>query len=103
MVGPMKRTFKLTAPGKDAARVRDKIRHELNKYAKRERRKELPEGGLRWDFRCQIGATEAQAEPVEFKQLGAGIDRVAEAGSETVFVALIPELVKRSPRPTATG
>ena len=46
----MKKTFPLQAPGKDDARVRDKIRHEVNKYVRRSRRKELPEGFAQWDF-----------------------------------------------------
>lgn len=98
MVGNMKRTFKLTAPGKDDARVRDKIRHEINKYAKRERRKALPEGGLRWDFTCAIGPTEEVTKPVEFKALGQAIEAVAEEGAVTAFVSIQSRLVKRSPR-----
>ena len=96
----MKRTFKLTAEGKDDARVRDKVRHEINKYVKRERRKELPEGGLRWDMRCALGVSEATAQGVELKALGAAIDNLAEDGSPTAFVSIKAELVKRSPRPT---
>ncbi len=94
----MKRTFRLTAPGKDDARVRDKVRHEINKYAKRERRKELPEGGLRWDFKCALGPSEGEAQPVDFKALGAQIEQLAAAGSVTAFVAVEAVLVKRSPR-----
>lgn len=94
----MKRTFRLTSPGKDDARVRDKVRHEINKYAKRERRKALPEDGLRWDFTCAIGPTEDTTKPVEFKALGQAIEAVAEEGAETAFVSIQSRLVKRSPR-----
>ena len=99
----MKRTFKLTAEGKDDARVRDKVRHEINKYVKRERRKELPEDGLRWDMRCTLGVSEATAQAVDLKALGAAIDKLAEEGNATAFVSIKAELVKRSPRPTASG
>ncbi len=40
----MKKNFPLKAPGKEDARVRDKIRHEINKYVRRERKKTVPEG-----------------------------------------------------------
>ena len=48
----MKKTFPLQTAGKDDARVRDKIRHEVNKYVRRSRRQELPEGFAQWEFAC---------------------------------------------------
>ncbi len=85
----MKKTFRLTAPRQDDARVRDKIRHEVNKYVKRERRKELPEGHDRWDFNCRIGATEATAAAIELKVIPTAIDRVAADGAGTVFIEIL--------------
>ncbi|WP_221030378.1 DUF6172 family protein [Actomonas aquatica] len=86
----MKKTFKLTDPRLAAARVRDKIRHEVNKYVKRERRKELPEGHDRWEFNCRLGVTEATAEPLPLGDVPAAIDRLGEQdGAETVFIEVL--------------
>lgn len=84
----MKKNFPLQAPGKDDARVRDKIRHEVNKYARRSRRKELPEGFAQWEFACKVGATEAGAEPRALKEVAAAIDTVAEAGAPAVYIEI---------------
>lgn len=93
----MKKTFRLTAPRQDDARVRDKIRHEVNKYVKRERRKELPEGFFRWDFNCRIGATEAAATELPLGDVPTAIDRVANDGAETVYIEILAAPVKRGP------
>lgn len=85
----MKKTFRLTAPRQDDARVRDKIRHEVNKYVKRERRKELPDGHDRWDFNCRLGASETTAETLALKDIPTAIDRVANDGAETVYIEIL--------------
>lgn len=95
----MKKTFPLTAPGKDDARVRDKIRHEVNKYVKREGRKALPEGYFRWDFACRVGGDETRADSLPLADVAAAIDRVAEEGSGKVFVEITARPVKRSGMP----
>jgi len=85
----MKKTFPLHAPGKDDARVRDKIRHEVNKYVRRSRRKELPEGFAQWDFACKVGAAEAEAEPRALKEVSGAIDTVAETGATGVYIEIV--------------
>jgi hypothetical protein len=85
----MKKTFPLQAPGKDDARVRDKIRHEVNKYLRRSRRKEPPEGFASWEFLCKVGPTEAEAQSKPLKAIPGEIDAAAEAGATTVYLELI--------------
>jgi hypothetical protein len=84
----MKKTFPLQSPGKDDARVRDKIRHEVNKYVRRARRKEVPEGFAQWDFVCRIGAAPESAEARPLKDIAAGIDAVAETGAKGVYLEI---------------
>ncbi len=85
----MKKTFPLQAPGKEDARVRDKIRHEVNKYVRRSRRKEVPEGFGQWDFTCKVGASAASAESRALREVGGTIDTVAEAGATEVYIELV--------------
>ncbi len=85
----MKKTFPLKAPGKDDARVRDKIRHELNKYVRRERMKTLPEGFDLWNLTCKVGASAASAEARPLKEVGGAIDQVALAGAAEVYVEIV--------------
>jgi hypothetical protein len=85
----MKKTFPLQAPGKDDARVRDKIRHEVNKYVRRERRKEVPEGFAQWEFQCRVGPSPEEAQPRELKEVAGAIDAVALTGVPAVFIEII--------------
>lgn len=85
----MKKTFPLTAPGKDDARVRDKIRRELNKYVRRELQKKLPEGFTRWTFDCKVGRDEATATSRLLKEVGSAIDDAAAKGASEVYVEIV--------------
>lgn len=84
----MKKSFPLQAPGKDDARVRDKIRHEVNKYVRRCRRKTPPEGFAQWDFACRVGADVDSAESRPLKEVPTAIDTVAQAGATAVYLEI---------------
>ena len=85
----MKKIFPLKAPGKDDARVRDKIRHELNKNVRRERQKPLPEGFDLWNLTCRVGASAEGAEALPLKEVGGAIDKVALTGVAEVYVEIV--------------
>jgi hypothetical protein len=91
----MKKTFSLRAPGKDDARVRDKIRQEINRYVRRERQKKLPEGYDHWEFACRVGASAAQTETRPFKELGGSVDAVAQAGATEVYIEIVATPAER--------
>ncbi len=93
----MKKNFPLQAPGKDDARVRDKIRHEINKYVRRCRRKPVTEGFMQWEFVCRVGRAADTAEALPLKEVGSRIDTVAEGGATTVYVEI--EAVPARPKP----
>jgi hypothetical protein len=84
----MKKTFPLQAAGKDDARVRDKIRHEINKYVRRCRRKPVPEGFAQWEFACRVGRGAEDAESRSLKEVGGSIDTVAQGGATAVYVEI---------------
>jgi hypothetical protein len=100
----MKKTFRLSEPGKETPRVIDAIKCEVNKYLKRERRKKLPEGVDFWDFNCQIGADQETPVKKHVAELGKAIDAVAAAGATAVFVEILAtpgHRTKRVPEPEA--
>lgn len=99
----MKKTFPLQASGKDDARVRDKIRHEVNKYIRRSRRKELPEGFAQWEFACKVGAGEAAAESRALKEVAGAIDTVAETGATSVYIEIMAVPGQRLGAPVQAG
>ncbi len=87
----MRKTFQLTAPNKDAARVRDKIRQELNAYSRRQHGKRPPEGFALWNFECKIGLSAETAEPRPFKELGAIVDLIAQNGATEVYIEIVAQ------------
>lgn len=94
----MQKNFPLQLPGRDDARVRDKIRQEINKYVRRERRKPLPVDFNLWEFNCRVGASRETAEAKALKEVGGVIDAVAATGATTVYVEVIAVPGQRKPR-----
>lgn len=97
----MKKTFPLQAPGKDDARVRDKIRHEVNKYVRRERNKPLPEGFTWWSFACRVGPSAEQATARALDAVASAIDTVALEGATTVYIEIVVSPSQRPPTRTS--
>jgi len=90
----MKKTFSLKDPAKADPRVVEAIKNDVRKYAKRERRKPLPEGFDLWELQCRVGPEAALAEGRPFKEVAAAIDAVAAAGGTTVYVEIVAVAAK---------
>lgn len=86
----LQKTFSLQAPGKADARVRDKIRHDLKNYLRRERSKTLPDGMRCWRFECRLGETATTAETLPVGELGTALDRLAATGATQAYVEIKP-------------
>ncbi len=95
----MRKTFELTHPRHKPAQALDRVKHQLHKYVKRERRKELPEGVDYWDFDCRIGADEASAEVAHLKELSKRLDVLAGQGALTAYVEILVKPGHRTQRP----
>ena len=95
----MKKTFQLTAEGKNPDRLLDAIKHELRKYLKRERRRVLPGGADYWDFDCRFGASEAAAQPAHLSTLIGLVDGVAREGGSQFYVEILAKPAQRKVRP----
>jgi hypothetical protein len=91
----MRKTFALTPEGKHPDRVLDAIKHELRKYMKRERRRDLPEGFDFWDFDCRLGADQASAEVMHPNALIAQLDALAKTGAAQAYVELLAKPAAR--------
>lgn len=95
----MKKTFQLTIEGKNRDRVLDAVKHEIRKYIKRERRRELPPGVDYWDFDCRFGLTEEAAERVHLANLTALIDAAARDAADSFYVEILATHGVRRARP----
>lgn len=100
----MKISFPLHVAGKHDDRVRDKIRHEVNKHVRRVTQKPLPKGFGRWDLQCKVGSSATDAETRLPKEIGAAIDAVALTGADGVYIEVVAVAVPRPmPEPARLG
>ena len=94
----MKKTFQLRPEGKHPDRVLDATKHEIRKYLKRERRRDLPEGVDFWDFDCKFGLTQDSAEVVHLANLIERIDAAAKEAAPACYVEILAKHGIRVPR-----
>jgi len=85
----MKKTFKLTHPKIKLPRLVEAAKHEVKKYLKRERNKNLPEGVDYWDFDCKYGATEAQAEVIHLSEINKNIDEAEKQELASFYLEIL--------------
>lgn len=95
----MRKTYPLRVEGKHPDRVLDAVKHDIRKYQKRERRRELPEGAHFWDFDCRFGADKDSAQTVHPGELIARLDALAQGGAAQCYVELLAKPGVRRPRP----
>ncbi len=85
----MKKTFNLEHPKIKYPRMVEAAKHEIRKYIKRERRKELPEGADFWDFDCRFGKTEADAKVIHEKELSKCIDQIEVEAGKSFYAEIL--------------
>ena len=94
----MKKTYQLNIEGKNRDRLLDAAKHDIRKYAKRERAKALPKGVDFWDFDCKAGASDATAAPVHFAELMGAVDALLQDGVGQFYVEIISKPGHRAAR-----
>ena len=94
----MKKTFQLHVEGKHPERLLEAIKHEIRKYVKRERRRDLPEGVDFWDFDCKFGTALETAEVVHLNDITVRMDDVALAQGTQCYVEILAKHGVRKPR-----
>jgi hypothetical protein len=94
----MRKTYQLNIEGKNRDRLIEASKHDIRKYIRRERRKELPAGADFWDFYTRFGADEASAAAVFPAELIRTIDAHVAAGGEQFYVEVVRKPGKKVPR-----
>ena len=97
----MKKTFQLHVEGKHPDRLLDAIKHEIRKYLKRERRRDLPEGVDYWDFDCKFGLSQDTSEVVHLANVIACIDNAVANQATQFYVEILAKHGVRTQRPDA--
>ncbi len=95
----MRKTYPLTAPNKQPARVLDAVKHDIRRYITRERGRPLPSDQQTWQFDCKVGADAASAQALRVSEVIAAVDAVAASGAASVYVEILTRAAERAPRP----
>ena len=85
----MKKNFPLQAEGKHPDRVLEAVKHDIRKYFKRERNRDLPKGVDFWDFDCQVGLSAETAHVVRVSGVIEAVDAAAKTGASSVYVEIL--------------
>jgi hypothetical protein len=85
----MKKNFPLHAEGKHPDRVLEAVKHEIRKYFKRERNRDVPKGVDFWDFDCKVGLSKDSAEVVRVSGVIEAVDAAAKTGAASVYVEIL--------------
>lgn len=97
----MRRTYRLNIEGKNRDRLIEASKHDIRKYIRRERRKELPAGADFWDFDTKFGFEEATAEVIPPAELIRTISAHVATGAEQFYVEVVRKPGKKVPRQAA--
>lgn len=84
----MKKTFQLDHPKIKVPRVVDSVKHDIKKFLKKERKKDLPSGAKYWGFDCKLGQSEETAVEVHVSSLSKNIDALVENNIMTIYVEI---------------
>ncbi len=98
----MKKTFQLHVEGKHPDRVLEAVKHDIRKYLKRERRRDLPTGVDYWDFDCKFGLSADDANTVHVANLIACIDAAVKAQATSFYVEILATHGVRMKKPLST-
>jgi len=85
----MKKTFRLKVENKNSDRLLDKIKYEIRKYIKREKKKTLPEDVDFWKFECKFGQNEEEPQVIEFVDITKHIDAAATNDCESFYMEIL--------------
>ncbi len=98
---PVKKTFEMTHPKVKPVRLAEQAKRDINRYVRRERKRELPEGVDFWDFDCKFGQSEEDAKPIHLAEFGKHIDEALSMQLPAFYVELIAipgRRAKKKPR-----
>lgn len=92
----MKKTYELSHPKIKVARLIDAAKHDVKKYMKRERRKDLPEGADFWGFNCKFGADAATAKAIHVGEINKHIDEAEHQALPSFYLEIVATPVTSS-------
>jgi len=95
----MKKTYTLSHPKLNLARLIEAAKHDAKKYMKREQKKALPTGDDFWDFDCKYGATEPEAKVIHVSEINKCMDEAEKLQLPSFYLEIMARSVQRTKKP----
>lgn len=87
----MKKTFQLNIENKNKDRVLEAVKHEIRKYIKREKRKNLPENVDFWDLQCKFGKNQDESVEIKFIDITKNIDEASSENWDSFYIEIVSQ------------
>jgi|TARA_B110000902_G_scaffold234802_1_gene279661 hypothetical protein len=94
----MKKTYQLSHPKIKVARLIEAAKHDVKKYIKRERRKDLPKGADYWGFDCKYGVDQASAQEIHVGEINKYIDEAESQALPSFYLEMLVKPVTSAPQ-----
>ena len=91
----MKKTFKLIHKKLKRPRLVDAIKHEVQKYLKRERKRSLPEGADYWDFDCRFGVDKESSKVIHVSEINKSISQAESENIDSFYIEVMAKPCSR--------
>jgi len=94
----LKKIFKLREGDKNPDRIVEKIKHQLRKYLKREKKKKIEALNSFCDFECRFGIDEENSKKVSFNDVIQLLDKAREDDLRECYVEIVAVIKEKSLR-----
>ena len=92
----MKKVFQIQQERLKPDRAVDAIKNELRKYAKREKKKDLPDKKtMYWDFDCKFGKTAELSNKCTFEEISTKLNSVVEDEWKECYIEVMAKAVDK--------
>ena len=92
----MKKIFQIEQERLQPDRAVDAIKNELRKYAKREKKKDLPnKKTMYWDFDCKFGKSAELASACTFEEIATKLNSVVADGWKSCYIEVMAKAVDK--------
>jgi len=91
----MKKTYLLDDVKKKKERVIEAIKHDVRKYIKREKNKELPEGFDFWNLECKFAINEEEPKSIAFIDITKNIEEASTSNATSLYMEIHSSAKKR--------
>ena len=94
----MKKIFKLQETEQNPDRILEKIKHQLRRYLRREKKKDIKALNSFLEFECRFGQDEKSSKKVSFNDIIQLLDKTREDDWKECYIEIVAVVQEKSLR-----